>query len=190
MLSVDDEITQPGLNSVDHCFNASWMVVPTPQQVSVPPINCKVILCAKVVDGKRHDRCAEHSEEAADKGYAGSPPSKDQDDSDDPGSTGRSDSRSPANLNNQDTGKRPTSRSNQSQVNEESTTKRSRFCDLAQAQFLDVAAEALQQEVNGETTMHWMDPIRLRFNNHANVKVCPVYNSSPANLLMNATAIR
>ena len=39
--------------------------------------------------------------------------------------------------------------------------------DLAQAQFLDVAAEALQEEVNGEAAMHWMDPIRLRFNNHA-----------------------
>ena len=77
--------------------------------------HCKVILCAKVVDGKRHDRCAEHSEDAAEKGYAGSSPSKDQDDSDDPGSTGRSDSRSPANLNNQATGKRPTSSSNQSQ---------------------------------------------------------------------------
>jgi len=124
--------------------------------------NCKVILCAKVVDGKRHDRCAEHSEEVADKGYAGLPPSTDKDDSDDPSNPGGSNNSNSAKRNRQATDQTSTGSGNQGGSNNKPTTKRAKTCDLAQAQFLDVAAEALQEEVNGEAatvpcnTVQWV----------------------------------
>ena len=55
----------------------------------------------------------------------------------------------------------------------------SRCTPLPQANFLDDAAEAIQEKVNGVATMHWMDPLELHLRNDTNVKVCPVYKSSP-----------
>jgi hypothetical protein len=140
--------------------------------------DCKVIKCGRpLVNGHRHDWCASHSKDAPVLRYLESSPSRDHDDSDDRDNSGGSDSKGhngtdEENLDDPGNGTTPSGEQSGSDYSPPSKKFKSssRCTPLPLANFLDDAAEAIQERVNGVATMHWMDPIEFHFRNDANVR--------------------